>query len=86
MTRVINVLTICFELTFFKKTLEERKFEEADELNENDNNDADERERDTWEKKERRWLHLLLTATATSTLTRFWWQVEAIINSDDSSE
>ncbi len=86
MTRVINVSTICFESILFKRALEEKRFKETDELDENDNNDADEWEWDTWEKKERRWLCLLLTATVTSTLTQLWWWVEAIINSDDSSE
>ncbi len=43
MTRVIDVLMICFELTLFKKTLEEK-----DELNkDDDDDDADERKRNT---------------------------------------
>ncbi len=86
MTRVVDVLMICFKSIFFKKALEERKFEVTDELNKNDDDDADKRKRDTWKKRKRRWLRLLLTVTATSTLTQFWWQVEAIIDSDDSSE
>jgi len=45
MTRVINVSTICFESISLKKTLKERKLEEADELNESDDDDAGERER-----------------------------------------
>jgi len=47
MTRVVDVLMICFKLIFFKKALEERKFEVTDELNKNDDDDADERKRDT---------------------------------------
>jgi len=47
MTRVINVLMICFKLTLLKKTLEGGKFKEADELDDNDDDDADERERNT---------------------------------------
>ncbi len=86
MTRVVDVSMICFESISLKRTLEERKLEEADELDESDDDDADERERDTWEKRKWRWLRLLLTAIATSTLTRLWRRVEAIINSDDSSE
>ncbi len=77
MTRVIDVSTICFKSISLKKTLKERRFKETDELDENNDSDADERERDTWEKKERWWLCLLLTAT--STLTRLWRRVEAII-------
>jgi len=42
MTRVINVSTICFESILFKRALEEKRFKETDELDENDNNDADE--------------------------------------------
>jgi len=47
MTKVIDVSTICFESISLKKTLKERKFEEADELNDDDDDDADERERNT---------------------------------------
>jgi len=46
MTKVVDVSTICFESTFFKKTLKERKLEETGELNESDDDDADEQERD----------------------------------------
>jgi len=42
MTKVINVLMICFKSIFFKRT-----FEETDELNENDDDDADEQKQDT---------------------------------------
>ncbi len=47
MTRIINVLTICFKLILLKKTFKEERFEETDELDESDNDDAGERERDT---------------------------------------
>ncbi len=84
MTRVIDVLTICFELILLKKAFEEEELEETDELDESDDDDADEREWDTWEEGKRRRLRLLLTAA--SALTRPWRRVEAIIDSDDSSE
>ncbi len=72
---------ICFESTLLKRT-----FKEKDELDEDDDDDADEWKQDTWEKKKWLWLRFLLTATATSTLTQLWQQVEAIINNDDSSK
>jgi len=86
MTRVIDVSTICFESTFFKKTLEGRRLEETGELSESDDDDAGERERDTWGERKRRRLRLLLAATAASALTRPWRRVEAAIGSDGSSE
>ena len=46
MTKVIDVSTICFELILLKKTFEEEKLEETDELDESDDDAADERERD----------------------------------------
>ncbi len=86
MTKVINVLMICFKLISLKRTLKEEEFKETDEFNESDNDDADEWKQDIWEKRKWWWLCFLLTAIATLTLTQFWWQVEAIIDSDDSSE
>ncbi len=47
MTRVIDVSMICFELISLKRALEEEKFKETNELDENDDDDANERERDT---------------------------------------
>ncbi len=47
MTKVINVLMICFESILLKKTFKEEEFEETDEFNESDNDDADKQEQDT---------------------------------------
>jgi len=47
MTRVVDVSTICFKSTLLKRTLEEEKFEETDELSGSDDDGAGERERDT---------------------------------------
>ncbi len=47
MTKVVDVSMICFESISFKRTFEEREFEETDEFNESDDDDADERERNT---------------------------------------
>jgi len=47
MMKVVNVSTICFESILFKKTFEEEKLEETDELNKDDDDDANEQERDT---------------------------------------
>ncbi len=38
---------ICFKSILLKKTLEEEKFKETGEFNEDDDDDADEREHDT---------------------------------------
>ncbi len=70
--KVIDVLTICFKLILFKKTLEEKRLEETDELDENDDDAADEQEQDIWRKKKQWQLCFLLTATVMSTLTWLW--------------
>jgi hypothetical protein len=46
MTKVVDVSMICFKLISLKKTLEERRLEEADEFKENDDDDAEKRKRD----------------------------------------
>ena len=86
MTKVVDVSTVCFKLISFKKTFKEEKLKEADEFNESDDDDANEREQNTWRKRKWWRLRFLLTAITTLTLTQFWWRVEVIINSDDSSE
>jgi len=47
MTKVVNVLMICFKSILLKRTLEEKKLEETDELDKNDDDDANKRKQDT---------------------------------------
>ncbi len=44
---MMKVINVSFELILLKRTLEERRFEEADEFDEDDDDDAGERKRDT---------------------------------------